>query len=229
MGKQSRAWRPNRIIPVSDIEASLIAYNIQASGGDYSEYCSYVLWVHQLCGCARRAHADACTPYCTGQYEGKVRIKGEVRSTLLREKTSLRKLPGSRQTQRSCFRVRLTDLVAAGVELPGAVPEAVCIKDVIGRIVSFLVLPNSGAGQAVPTDRVLARVRLYAPVPLREMRTAAAAVETELWNHNYTFINHQHFTTHILPAQLIGALVVVMPHVQRSIAKLGYCLVLQES
>jgi hypothetical protein len=61
------------------------------------------------------------------------------------------------------------------------------------------------------------------------MRTAAAAVETELWNHNYTFINHQHFTTHILPAQLIGPLVVVMPHVQRSIAKLGYCLVLQES
>jgi hypothetical protein len=28
---------------------------------------------------------------------------------------------------------------------------------------------------------------------------------------------------------LIGPLVVVMPHIQRSIAKLGYCLVLQES
>ena len=158
-----------------------------------------------------------------------MRIKGEVRSTLLHEKTSLRKLPGSRRPQRSCFRVRLTDLVAAGVELPGAAPEAACINDVIGRIVSFLVLPNSAAGQAVPFGRILAQVRLYAPVPLGEMKTAAAAVETELWNHNYTFINHQHFTAHVLPAHLIGPLVVVMPHIQRSIAKLGYCLVLQES
>ena len=165
-----------------------------------------------------------------GQYEGKVRINGEVRTTLLREKTSLRKLPGSgRALQRSCFRVRLADLVAASVDATAAVPASNGIDHVIGRIVSFLVLPNSGSGQAVPTGRVLAHVRLYAPVPLREMRTAAAAVETELWHHNYTFINHQHFTTHILPAQLIGPLVVVMPHVQRSIARLGYCLVLQES
>ena len=111
----------------------------------------------------------------------------------------------------------------------GAAPEAACINDVIGRIVSFLVLPNSAAGQAVPFGRILAQVRLYAPVPLGEMKTAAAAVETELWNHNYTFINHKHFTAHVLPAHLIGPLVVVMPYVQRSIAKLGYCLVLQES
>jgi hypothetical protein len=161
-----------------------------------------------------------------GQYEGKVRINGEVRSTLLREKTSLRKLPGSgRALQRSCFRVRLADLVAASVDAPAAAPEGNGINHVIGRIVSLFVLPTAGSQRG----RVLAHVRLYAPVPFRELKTAAAAVETELWHHNYTFINHQHFTTHILPAELIGPLVVVMPHVQRSIAKLGYCLVLQES
>jgi len=164
----------------------------------------------------------------TGQYEGKVRINGEVRTTLLREKTSLRKLPGSgRALQRSCFRVRLADLVAASVhvDVPAAVPVSNGIDHVIGRIVSFLVLHTAGN----PEGRVLAHVRLYSPVSFREMKTAAAAVETELWHHNYTFINHQHFTKHILPAHLIGPLVVVMPHVQRSLAKLGYCLVLQES
>ena len=168
---------------------------------------------------------------------------------MLREKTSLRKLPGSgRALQRSCFRVRLADLVAASVhvDVPAAAPVSNGIDHVIGRIVSFLV---HTAGNRVlahvrlyspvsflvlhtagnPEGRVLAHVRLYSPVSFREMKTAAAAVETELWHHNYTFINHQHFTKHILPAHLIGPLVVVMPHVQRSIAKLGYCLVLQES
>ena len=161
-----------------------------------------------------------------GQYEGKVRINGEVRTTLLREKTSLRKLPGSgRALQRSCFRVRLADLIAASVDVPAAAPATNGIDHVIGRIVSFLVLHTAGS----QGGRVLAHVRLYSPVPFREMKTAAAAVETELWHHNYTFINHRHFTPHILPAHLIGPVVVVMPHVQRSIAKLGYCLVLQES
>ncbi len=102
-----------------------------------------------------------------------MRINGEVRSTLLREKTSLRKLSGSgRALQRSCFRVRLDDLVAASVDVPAAAPEG--NNHVIGRIVSFFVLPTAGS-QLV---RVLAHVRLYAPVLLREMKTAATAVET---------------------------------------------------
>ena len=103
---------------------------------------------------------------------------------LSREKTSLRKLPGSgRALQRSCFRVRLADLVAASVDVPAAAPASNGIDHVIGRIVSFLVLHTAGSQRG----RVLAHVRLYSPVPFREMKTAAAAVETELWHHNYTF------------------------------------------
>ena len=64
---------------------------------------------------------------CPGHYVGKVRIKGEVRTSMLHERTSLSNLPSSkRKRQRSCFSVRVTDLVAAGVVGPaaaGVVPQ----------------------------------------------------------------------------------------------------------
>ena len=72
-----------------------------------------------------------------------MRINGVVRTTLSDEKTSLSRLPGAnRKRQRSCFRVRLTDLVmgAAGAVLAGGAPSA--DPDVIiGRIMSFLAIP----------------------------------------------------------------------------------------
>jgi hypothetical protein len=74
---------------------------------------------------------------------------------------------------------------------------------------------------------VLLRVQLYWPASVLDVQSAAATVNVELWHHNYTIINHTDCTTHLLPADLIGPLVVVMPHPQRPVAKLGYCLVLQ--
>jgi hypothetical protein len=174
-------------------------------------------------------HPDRCTYRdCTGQYGGKVRINDDVRTTLLREKTSLSKLPGrTKSRQRSCFKVSLADL-AIGVVGAGdagvAVPQS---EYAFGRIVSFLAIP--AALRQASTGSVLARVRLYTPVPLLDVQIAATAAHVELWHHNYTFINRLHYTTHLLPAHLIGKLVVVMPHVQRTVAKMGYCLVLQEA
>ncbi len=151
-----------------------------------------------------------------------MRINGDVRTTLLREKTSLSKLPSRiKSRQRSCFKVRLADL-AIGVV--GAVPQS---EYVFGRIVSFLAIP--AALKQASAGSVLARVRLYTPVPLLDVQIAATAAHVELWHHNYTFINRLHYTTHLLPANLIGKLVVVIPHVQRTVAKMGYCLVLQEA
>ena len=160
---------------------------------------------------------------------GKVRIKGEVRTSMLHERTSLSNLPSSkRKRQRSCFSVRVTDLVAAGVVEPaeaGVVPPNGNPDNVIGRIVSVLALPT--ANSQARMGSVLLRVQLYWPASVLDVQSAAGTVNVELWHHNYTIINHTDCTTHLLPADLIGPLVVVMPHPQRPVAKLGYCLVLQ--
>jgi hypothetical protein len=158
-----------------------------------------------------------------------LRINGVVRTTLLDEKTSLSRLPGAKgNRQRSCFRVRFTALVmgAAGAVLAGGAPIADS-DFVIGRIVSFLAIP--AALKRASVGSVLARVRLYHPVQLLDVTTAAAAAGVDLWHHNYTFLNRKSSTTHLLPAHLIGDQVVVIPHVQKAVAKLGYCLVLQQS
>ena len=93
------------------------------------------------------------------------------------------------------------------------------------RIVSVLALPT--ANSQARMGSVLLRVQLYWPASLLDVQSAAATVNVELWHHNYTIINHTDCTTHLLPADLIGPLVVVMPDPQRLVAKLGYCLVLQ--
>ena len=89
---------------------------------------------------------------CPGHYVGKVRIKGEVRTSMLHERTSLSNLPSSkRKRQRSCFSVRVTDLVAAGVVEPaeaGVVPQNGNLDTVIGRILSVLALPLRTARRA---------------------------------------------------------------------------------
>ena len=115
---------------------------------------------------------------------------------------------------------------AAGVVLAGGAPSA-DPGVIIGRIVSFLAIP--AALKQASAGSVLVRVRLYHPVQLLDVTNAAAAAGVELWHHNYTFLNRKIYTTHLLPAHLIGNQVVVIPHVQKEVAKLGYCLVLQQS
>ena len=79
--------------------------------------------------------------------------------------------------------MRLTDLVmgAAGAVLAGGAPIA--DPDVIiGRIVSLLAIP--AALKQASAGSVLARVRLYHPVQLLDVTSAAAAAGVELWHHN---------------------------------------------
>ena len=124
--------------------------------------------------------------------------------------------------------MRVTDLVAAGVVGPaeaGVVPQNGNLDTVIGRILSVLAPPTVNSQARMGS--VLLRVQLYWPASVLDVQSAAATVNVELWHHNYTIINHTERTTHLLPADLIGPLVVVMPHPQRAVAKLGYCLVLQ--
>ena len=85
MSKRPRVLKPNRIELVTDIETCLGAYSVPARSSSYSElFCVFI-----------STHPDQCMYRdCTGQYGGKVRINGDVRTTLLREKTSLSKLPG---------------------------------------------------------------------------------------------------------------------------------------
>jgi hypothetical protein len=161
-----------------------------------------------------------------------LRINGVVRSTMLYEKTSLSKLPGAiRKRQRSCFRVRLTDLSigAIGAPLGGAVGPDHEPDAIIGRIVSFLAIPAALKQASAGAGSVLARVRLYHPVPLLDVTCATASADLELWHHNYIFLARKKYITHLLPAHLIGPQVVVIPHVQKPVAKLGYCLVLQQA
>ncbi len=81
-----------------------------------------------------------------------------------------------------------------------------------------------GLGHQGDGDRWFGSARGLTGLPRLAGGPAAATVNVELWHHNYTIINHTACTTHILPADLIGPLVVVMPHPQRLVAKLGYCL-----
>ena len=184
-----------------------------------------------LCLRLHHHHIDLCyVRHGPGHYRGKLRINGVVRSTMLYEKTSLSKLPGAiRKRQRSCFRVRLTDLSigATGAGLVGAVGPGDEPDAVIGRIVSFLAIP--AALKQASAGSVLARVRLYHPVPLFDVTCATASADLELWHHNYIFLDRKKHITHLLPVHLIGPQVVVIPHVQKPVAKLGYCLVLQQA
>ena len=72
-------------------------------------------------------------------------------------------------------------------------------------------------------------MQLYEPPSLSRLEDAATYAGVELWHHNYTLIDHTRFTTHLIPAHLIGPLVVIIPHPQPLIANLGYCLVLQKA
>ena len=121
------------------------------------------------------------------------------------------------------------DLVGAGVHVPaGAAVSTQLDPEVrIGRIVSFLAEP--GQYKQGRAGFVLARVQLYKPPLLLKLEDAAANAGVELWEHNYTLIDHTCFTTHLIPAHLIGPLVVIIPHPQPLIANLGYCLVLQKA
>ena len=182
-----------------------------------------------LCLRLHHQHIELCYAlHDPGHYRGKLRINGVVRSTMLHEKTSLSKLPGAKQKrQRSCFRVRLTDLSigAMGAELAGAVGPGDEPGVIIGRIVSFLAIP--AALKQASAGSVLARVRLYHPVPLLDVKCATASADLELWHH--TFLDRKKYIIHLLPAHLIGPQVVIIPHVQKPVAKLGYCLVLQQT
>ena len=159
-----------------------------------------------------------------------MRIHGEVRTSLQYEKTVLGKLLHlRRKSQRSCFRVRSWDLLKAGVYAPAgegvSVPSDPEVR--IGRIVSFLAEP--GQYKQGAASFILARVQLYEPPSESRLEDAAAYSGVELWHHNYTLIDHTCFTTHLIPAHLIGPLVVIIPHPQPLIANLGYCLVLQKA
>ena len=159
-----------------------------------------------------------------------MRIHGEVRTSLQYEKTVLGKLRHlRRKRQRSCFRVHYRDLREAGVHFPaGAAVGAQLDPEVrIGRIVSFLAEPGQYKQGAAAF--VLARVQLYEPPPQGKLEDADTSAGVELWGHNYTLIDHTLFTTHLIPAHLIGPLVVIIPHPQPLIANLGYCLVLQKA
>ena len=161
-----------------------------------------------------------------------MRIHGEVRTSMQYEKTVLGKLLHlRRKRQRSCFRVHWVDLRAAGLHVPAGAAVNIQISmdpEVrIGRIVSFLAEPGQYKQGAAAF--VLARVQLYEPTPLLELEDAAEYAGVELWNHKYTLIDHTRFTTHLIPAPLIGPLVVIIPHPQPLIANLGYCLVLQKA
>ena len=159
-----------------------------------------------------------------------MRIHGEVRTSMQYEKTVLGKLLHlRRKRQRSCFRVRWVDLRAAGLHVPaGAAVNIQMDPEVrIGRIVSFLAEP--GQYKQGAASFILARVQLYEPPSESRLEDAAAYAGVELWHHNYTLIDHTRFTTHLIPAHLIGPLVVIIPHPQPLIANLGYCLVLQKA
>ena len=129
---------------------------------------------------------------CPGHYVGKVRIKGEVRTSMLHERTSLSNLPSSkRKRQRSCFSVRVTDLVAAGVVEPaeaGVVPPNGNPDNVIGRIVSVLALPT--ANSQARMGSVLLRVQLYWPASVLDVQSAAATVNVELWHQLHDHQSH---------------------------------------
>jgi hypothetical protein len=72
----------------------------------------------------------------------------------------MRKLPGSgRVLQRSCFRVRLADLVAASVDVPAAAPASNGIHHVIG---AHRVVPSAPHGRQPGGQGLGARTTLLA-------------------------------------------------------------------